>query len=40
LTPDELVAAGISEGFCRLAVGLEDAADLIDDLEQALDGST
>ncbi|HEV3473740.1 MAG TPA: PLP-dependent transferase, partial [Actinomycetota bacterium] len=31
-----LFAAGISPGFCRLSVGLEDAADLIDDLTQAL----
>lgn len=36
LSPAELDAAGISEGFCRLAVGLEDAADLVDDLTQAL----
>jgi methionine-gamma-lyase len=35
----ELEAAGISEGFCRLSVGLEDPADLIADLEGAL-GST
>ncbi len=33
----ELRAAGISEGFCRLAVGIEDAEDLIEDLVQALD---
>ena len=32
----ELRAAGISEGFCRLSVGLEDPEDLIADLEQAL----
>ena len=37
LSDDELRAAGISEGFCRLAIGLEDADDLIADLEQALD---
>ena len=36
LGPDELTAAGISEGFCRLSIGLEDADDLIADLEQAL----
>ncbi len=36
LDAEQLRAAGISEGFCRLAVGLEDAADLIEDLEQAL----
>ena len=36
LGPDELRAAGISEGFCRLSIGLEDAADIVADLEQAL----
>ena len=37
LTNDELVSAGISEGFVRLSVGLEDPDDLIADLAQALD---
>ncbi len=32
-----LFAAGISPGFCRLSVGLEDPKDLIDDLVQALE---
>lgn len=36
LSAEELSAAGISEGFCRLSIGLEDPDDLIDDLEQAL----
>jgi cystathionine beta-lyase/cystathionine gamma-synthase len=36
LNEEQLAAAGISEGFCRLAVGIEDANDIIDDLEQAL----
>ena len=36
LNEHELAAAGISEGFCRLSVGLEDARDLIDDLDRAL----
>ena len=31
-------AVGISPGSVRLSVGLEDAADLIEDLEQALAG--
>jgi O-acetylhomoserine (thiol)-lyase len=31
-----LAAAGVGEGLIRLSVGLEDAADLIDDLKQAL----
>ena len=39
LTPDELVAVGIDEGFCRLSVGLEDEEDLIEDLCQALEAS-
>jgi methionine-gamma-lyase len=36
LSPQELREAGISEGFCRMAIGLEDPEDIIDDLEQAL----
>ena len=36
LDETELRAAGMSDGFCRLSVGLEDADDLIDDLERAL----
>jgi cystathionine beta-lyase/cystathionine gamma-synthase len=36
LAPDELIAAGISDGFCRLSIGLEDPDDLIEDLTQAL----
>jgi cystathionine beta-lyase/cystathionine gamma-synthase len=36
LSPEELASAGISEGFCRLSIGLEDPDDLIEDLEQAL----
>jgi O-acetylhomoserine (thiol)-lyase len=33
---DQLAAAGIGEGTMRLSVGLEDPADLIDDLARAL----
>jgi O-acetylhomoserine (thiol)-lyase len=33
---DQLAAAGIGEGTMRLSVGLEDAADLIEDLARAL----
>jgi cystathionine beta-lyase/cystathionine gamma-synthase len=40
LNADELAAAGISEGFCRLSVGLEDYEDLISDIERALDATT
>mgnify|MGYP002336240226 CR=1 FL=1 len=36
LTDDELVKAGVSKGMMRLSIGLEDAADLIADLDQAL----
>ena len=33
---DELAAAGITEGTIRLSIGLEDPADLLDDLARAL----
>lgn len=36
LSPEERARRGISEGMLRLSVGLEDAADLIADLDQAL----
>src|SRR5205807_707668 len=36
LSDDELAAAGISAGTIRLSVGLETAADLIEDLADAL----
>jgi cystathionine beta-lyase/cystathionine gamma-synthase len=36
LTDDELVKAGVSKGMIRISIGLEDASDLIDDLDQAL----
>jgi O-acetylhomoserine/O-acetylserine sulfhydrylase-like pyridoxal-dependent enzyme len=39
LTDEELEAAGISPGFCRLSVGLEDPEDLIEDLTGALDAT-
>lgn len=39
LAPAELQAAGIGEGLCRLSVGLEDADDLIADLDAALRAS-
>ena len=35
---DELREAGVDEGMVRLSIGLEDAADLIADLDQALGG--
>jgi len=36
LTPAERAEAGVTEGMVRLSVGIEDAADLIADLDQAL----
>jgi cystathionine beta-lyase/cystathionine gamma-synthase len=32
-------AAGIGEGLLRLSIGIEDAEDLVADLQQALDGA-
>jgi cystathionine beta-lyase/cystathionine gamma-synthase len=37
LTDEELVKAGVSKGMIRISIGLEDASDLIDDLDQALE---
>ena len=37
LTPAARQAAGITDGVIRLSVGLEDAQDIIEDLDQALD---
>ena len=34
LTPEDRAHVGITDGFVRLSVGLEDAADIIDDLAQ------
>ncbi len=36
LSEEALTKAGISPGFVRLSIGLEDAQDLVDDLRQAL----
>jgi O-succinylhomoserine sulfhydrylase len=38
LTPEARAKLGIGEGMLRLSVGLENAADLVADLDQALDG--
>ncbi|WP_395445709.1 methionine gamma-lyase [Caulobacter sp. UC70_42] len=35
-SPEERAAAGIGEGLVRLSVGLEDVADILEDLEAAL----
>jgi O-acetylhomoserine (thiol)-lyase len=39
LNPEQLAAAGISPALLRISVGLEDPADLLADLTQALDGA-
>jgi len=39
MAKDEREKLGIPDGFVRLSVGIEDAEDLIADLEQALDGA-
>jgi O-succinylhomoserine sulfhydrylase len=36
LSPEARAAVGVSDGMLRLAVGLEDPADLCDDLAEAL----
>ena len=36
MTPEDRARLGITDGLVRLSVGLEDAADLIEDLDQAL----
>jgi O-succinylhomoserine sulfhydrylase len=36
VAPEERAALGITPGLMRIAVGLEDAEDLCEDLEQAL----
>ncbi len=36
LTPEQRLAAGVTDDFVRLSVGLEDIQDIIEDLDQAL----
>ena len=36
LTPDEQAATGVTADFIRLSIGIEDAEDIIEDLDQAL----
>jgi len=40
LTPEEQAAAGVTDDFVRLSIGLEDPRDLIWDLDQALDAAS
>jgi cystathionine beta-lyase/cystathionine gamma-synthase len=37
MTPEQRAAAGIPDGFVRMSLGIEDAADIIADLRQALE---
>ncbi len=39
MSSEDLVASGVGEDLVRLSVGLEDASDIIDDLERALKAS-
>ncbi|RLG32356.1 bifunctional O-acetylhomoserine aminocarboxypropyltransferase/cysteine synthase [Methanosarcinales archaeon] len=36
LSPEQQVAAGVTEDFVRLSVGIEDIEDIVEDLDQAL----
>ena len=36
LTSEEQIAAGVTPDFIRLSVGIEDVADIVSDLDQAL----
>ena len=36
LTPEELLAAGVTPGYIRLSIGIEHPDDIIEDLDQAL----
>jgi O-acetylhomoserine (thiol)-lyase len=36
MSADALLGAGITEGTIRLSIGLEDASDLIEDLQRGL----
>jgi cystathionine beta-lyase/cystathionine gamma-synthase len=36
MTPEQREANGIRDGFMRISLGIEDAADIIADLDQAL----
>ena len=38
MNDDELIAAGVSPDLIRMSVGIEDAGDLIADIDQALEG--
>jgi cystathionine beta-lyase/cystathionine gamma-synthase len=37
LTPEERAAAGVSDGLLRISIGIEDVADIIRDVQSALE---
>jgi methionine-gamma-lyase len=37
-SPEERAAHGISDGLLRFSIGLENPDDILDDIQQALDG--
>jgi O-acetylhomoserine (thiol)-lyase len=39
LTKEEQIATGVTEDYIRLSIGIEDSADIIDDIDQALQAS-
>jgi O-acetylhomoserine (thiol)-lyase len=39
LSPEEMAATGVTEDFVRLSIGIEDAKDIIADLDQAIKAS-
>jgi len=40
LTPEEQRATGVTGDYIRLAVGIEDVRDIIEDIDQALEKAT
>ncbi len=40
LNPDEQIATGVTPGYVRLSVGIEDVDDIIGDIEQAISAAT
>ena len=38
LTPEEQAIAGVTPGLVRMSIGLEDADDLVADIQQAIGG--
>jgi O-acetylhomoserine (thiol)-lyase len=40
LNEEELLASGVTPGYVRLAIGIEHIDDIIEDIEQALKGTS